>query len=98
MKSMCNSVPCISSPSCTGTGSSAGGFLQVYAGGWKKKSIVRHVYFLEWTPFCPPPPTHPLQCPHPNKRGTNLLLFKFCIHLHTKLVKSKAREMLRAKK
>ena len=28
----------------------------LHPGGWKKKSIVRHVYFLDWTPFCPPPP------------------------------------------
>ena len=31
----------------------------------------------------PPPPKHPFQCPHPNKKGTNPLLFKAGIHLHT---------------
>jgi hypothetical protein len=25
----------------------------------------------------------PFQCPHPDRKGTNLLLFQFCIHLHT---------------
>ena len=27
------------------------------------------------TPEGPPPPKPPFQCPHPNKKGTNLLLF-----------------------
>ena len=30
-----------------------------------------------------PPPTHPFRCPHPHKKGTNLLLFQIGIHLHT---------------
>ena len=34
-------------------------------------------------PDPPTPPTPPFRCPHPDKKGTNLLLFKFCIHLHT---------------
>ena len=34
-------------------------------------------------PEGPPTPQTPFQCPHPDKKGTNLLLFKFCIHLHT---------------
>jgi len=35
------------------------------------------------TPLRDLPPHTPLQCPHPDKKGTNLLLFKFYIHLHT---------------
>ena len=31
----------------------------------------------------PPTPNPPFQCPHPDKTGTNLLLVRFCIHLHT---------------
>ena len=31
----------------------------------------------------PPTPKPPFQCFHPDKKGTNLLLFEFCIHLHT---------------
>ena len=43
-----------------------------------------HVYFLGWTPLRDfPPPKPPFQCPHPNKKGTNLLLFQIGIHLHT---------------
>ena len=43
-----------------------------------------HVYFLGWTPLRDhPPPKPPSQCPHQTKKGTNLLLFKFCIHLQT---------------
>ena len=38
--------------------------------------------FLGWTPLPPPPPQTPFQCPHPNKKGTNLLLFQISIHLH----------------
>ena len=34
-------------------------------------------------PEGPPTPQTSFQCPHPDKKGTNLLLFKFCIHLHT---------------
>jgi len=29
-----------------------------------------------------PPPKPPFQCPYPDKKGTNLFLIKFCIHLH----------------
>jgi len=43
-----------------------------------------HVYFLGWTPLRDhPPPKPPFQFPHPNKKGTNLLLFQIGIHLHT---------------
>jgi len=39
---------------------------------------------LGWAPLRDhPPPKPPFQCPHPNKKGTILLLFEFCIHLHT---------------
>ena len=41
--------------------------------------------FLGWTPLrVHPPPRPSFQCPHPDKKGTNLLLFRFCIHLHTR--------------
>jgi hypothetical protein len=30
----------------------------------------------------PPPPKPPFQCPHPDKKGTNLLLLYAGIHLH----------------
>ena len=44
----------------------------------------RHVYFLGWTPPRDHPPSnHLIQYPHPDRKGTNLLLFLFCIHLHT---------------
>ena len=46
----------------------------------------RHVYFLGWTPLRAPPPKPPFQCPNPNKKGTNLLLFKqasICILIKT---------------
>jgi hypothetical protein len=44
----------------------------------------RHVHFLGWTSLRDhPPPKPPFQCTHPDRKGTNLLLFKFCIHLHT---------------
>jgi hypothetical protein len=33
----------------------------------------------------PPPPKLPFLCSHQDKKGTNLLLFLFCIHLHTHL-------------
>ena len=50
----------------------------------------RHVYFLGWTPLRDhPPPQPPVQCSHPDKKGTNLLLFGFCIHLHTQDLKLK---------
>ena len=29
-----------------------------------------------------PPPTPPFRCPHPDKKGANLLLFQIGIHLH----------------
>ena len=45
--------------------------------------LLRHVYFLGWTPLRDPPPQTPLPVPHPNKKGTNLLLFEAGIHLHT---------------
>jgi hypothetical protein len=56
--------------------------------GWTKGCLFhiigRHVHFLGWTsPRAPPPPKPPFQCPHPDRKGTNLLLFGFCIHLHT---------------
>ena len=36
---------------------------------------------LGWDPLNPPPnPT--FRCPHPDKKGTNLLLFQMGIHLH----------------
>ena len=42
----------------------------LHPGGWKKKSIVRHVYFLDWTPFCPPPPPYPSPpVPPPKQKG-----------------------------
>ena len=48
------------------------------------KFFGRHIYFLGWTPLRDhPPPNPPFQCPPPNKKGTNLLLLKFCILLHT---------------
>ena len=53
--------------------------------GGKKKYCTSRVFFGLDPLLTPYPPTPPLQCPHPNKRGTNLLLFKFCIHLHTKV-------------
>ena len=34
-------------------------------------------------PAPPPPPKPPFRCPHPDKKGTNLLLFQTGIHLHT---------------
>ena len=34
-------------------------------------------------PAGPPTPQNPTQCPYPDKKGTNLLLFKFCIHMRT---------------
>jgi len=44
----------------------------------------RHVYFLGWAPQRDhPPPKPPFQCPHQTRKGTNLLLFDFYIHLHT---------------
>jgi len=44
----------------------------------------RHVPFWGWTPLWSHPPLKPpFQCSHPDKKGTNLLLFKICIHLHT---------------
>jgi len=30
-----------------------------------------------------PPPKPPFQCPHPDKKGTNLLLLQIGFHLHT---------------
>ena len=51
----------------------------------KKKVLYVTCNFCIGPSFAPPPLPPPLQCPHPNKRGTNLLLFKFCIHLHTKV-------------
>jgi len=43
----------------------------------------RHVYFLGWTPLRDhPPPKPPFRCPHPDKKGTNLLPFQVGIHLH----------------
>ena len=47
----------------------------------KKKQYCTSRVIFGLDPLLPPP----LQCPHSNKRGTNLLLFKFCIHLHTKV-------------
>jgi len=46
---------------------------------------MRRTYKYSWPgpPEGPPTPQTPFQCPHPDKKGTNLLLFKFCIHLHT---------------
>jgi len=48
------------------------------------------VFYYFWTDFlrCTtlrdhPPPKPPFQCPHPNKKGTNLPLFQIGIHLHT---------------
>ena len=44
----------------------------------------RHAQFLGWTPLTHhPPPKPPFRCPHPDKKGTNLLLFQIGIHLHT---------------
>ena len=34
-------------------------------------------------PEGPPTPQTPFQCPHPDKKGTILLLLEFCVHLHT---------------
>ena len=69
-------------------------------GGWKKKSIVRHVYFLDWTPFCPPPPppTPPSSAPTQTKGVPICSSLNFAFICILKLVKFKAREMLRAKK
>ena len=53
-------------------------------GDAKKKSNGRQPYFLAWGPLPPPPSPIPIiQCPHPDKKGTNLLLFQTGIHLHT---------------
>jgi len=50
----------------------------------KKKSNGRQPYFLVWGPLTPPPPPIPItQCPHPDKKGNNVLLFQIGIHLHT---------------
>jgi len=39
---------------------------------------------MGWRPLRDhPPPKPPLQCLHPDKKGIKLLLFKFCINLHT---------------
>ena len=38
--------------------------------------------FWAGSPSPPPPPQNP-RCPHPDKKGTNLLLFQIGIHLHT---------------
>ena len=58
--------------------------LTAHPGGPSFLIFRRHVYFLGWTPLRDQPPSKPpFQCPHPSKKGTNLLLFKFCIHLHT---------------
>jgi hypothetical protein len=44
----------------------------------------RHIYLMGWKPLrAHPPPKLPFQCPHQTKKGSNLLLFGFCIHLHT---------------
>ena len=45
----------------------------------------RRVFILFYvdTPEGPPTPQLPFQCPHPDKRGTNLLCFDFCIDLPT---------------
>jgi len=41
----------------------------------------RHVHFLGWTPLRDhPPPNPPFQCPHPDKKGTNLLLLHPSAH------------------
>jgi len=52
--------------------------------------IQEAVFFLAtrllfgWTPLRDhPSPKPPFQCPHQTKKGTILLLFEFCIHLHT---------------
>ena len=43
----------------------------------------RHVPFWGWTPLWSHPPLKPpFQCSHPDKKGTNLLLFQIGIHLH----------------
>ena len=34
----------------------------------------------------PPPPKPPFRCPHPDKKGTNLLLFQTGIYLHTHIL------------
>ena len=39
---------------------------------------------MGWTPLRDHPPPKPsFQCPHQTKKGTILLLYEFCIHLHT---------------
>jgi len=44
----------------------------------------RHVQLLGWTLLRDhPPPKPPFQCYLPYKKGTNLLLYEFCIHPHT---------------
>jgi len=42
------------------------------------------IYTFWGGPSCPPPPPKPpFRCPHPDKKGTNLLLFQAGIYLHT---------------
>ena len=65
----------------------------------EKKSIVRHVYFLDWTHFAPPPPLPPPSSDPTQTKGvpicSSLNSAFICILM---LVKFKAREMLRAKR
>ena len=61
----------------------------IYEGKWVNSEInnrgrrVFNLYILGWIflrDHSPPKP--PFQCPHQTKKGTNLLLFEFYIHLH----------------
>ena len=56
-------------------------FLKASSGGFFF-GMARILFGVD-TPEGPPPPKPPFQCPYPNKKGTNLLLFQIGIHLHT---------------
>ena len=46
--------------------------------------LTRRLLFFGFLPLSDhPPPKPPFQCPHPNKNVIILLLYDFCIHLHT---------------
>ena len=67
------------------------------SGGWKKK-VLYVTYFLDWTPFCPPPPYPPPPVPPPKQKGYQSAPLNSAFICILRLVKFKAREMLRAKK
>ena len=58
-------------------------YVCVKAGGCKQKLVDGGAKILGWTPLTPPPPKPPFRCPHPDKKGTILLLYQIGIHLHS---------------